>query len=133
MLHQPGRFGFHHDGSWLHWLLPLIVVVALAALAAFAVTRLFARGFRGPGTSSNAAPGPGWGPRDGAIEHARYRYARGEISREQYFGLVADLGGGPPLPFPAGPPATPTGGPPAPPAGPPVPPAGPPAPGAPAA
>lgn len=47
----------------------------------------------GPGFAPGWAGGPRYGP-DPAMDHARMRYARGEMSREEYLRLVADLGGG---------------------------------------
>ena len=46
-------------------------------------------------------PGPMMYGRDPALEHARVRYARGELSRDDYLRVVNDLGGpAPPDPTP---------------------------------
>jgi hypothetical protein len=119
----------------LGWLLPLLLLAALAAVVVFLVIRLTAR----PGA---VASGPGFGPAgpgfghrygpDPAIEQVRFRYARGELSRDDYLRIMADLGWSPggappqagpppgraPMPPPAGapmPPPPPPGGAPMPP------------------
>jgi hypothetical protein len=104
----------------LGWLLLLLLLAALIGLAVWAIMR--ATGRRGaPGAfGSGAAWSPEWsrqGP-DQALQAARLRYAQGEISRDEYARLVADLGGqvpaaaGPPRPSQA-PPSPPPGQPPA--------------------
>jgi hypothetical protein len=83
-------------------------------LVVWAALRLSGRrgpaAFRGPGgpwAAEWSRPGP-----DAALQAARLRYAQGEISREEYLRLAADLGGH--LPGPPGA-ATPPGPPPPPP------------------
>jgi hypothetical protein len=99
----PGPF-FGHPGWFelLSWLVPLLLVGALVALAVWAMLRLTGR--REPPAWGGREP-PAWGappgwqaqPRqDAALETARLRYARGELDRDQYLRLVADLGGQPP-------------------------------------
>jgi hypothetical protein len=100
---RPGPF-FGHPG-WLEllsWLVPLLLVGALVALAVLAVLRLTGR--REPPAWGGREP-PAWGAppgwqaqlrQDAALEAARLRYARGELDRDQYLRLVADLGGQPP-------------------------------------
>ena len=53
-------------------------------------------------------PGPGRGPApaDEALTHVRLRYARGELSRDEYLRMSADLGA-PVVDAPAPPPAPP--------------------------
>jgi uncharacterized membrane protein len=111
----PQRFEFGWPPLWMEllgWVLLLLLLAALIGLAVWAITR--ATGRRGtPSAYGAGAWPPEWsrqGP-DQALQAARLRYAQGEISREEYARLVADLGGqplGPPSP-PAGqaPPAAP--------------------------
>jgi uncharacterized membrane protein len=95
-----GRHSDRFQGS--HWglVIVFVVFVAVVGLAVYLLVR------RRPGATMMAGgppPGvrpPGFGP-DPAIDQVRYRYARGELSREEYFRLVGDLGwggGGPPPP-----------------------------------
>jgi uncharacterized membrane protein len=78
----PGR------GGDLFELLFLIIVVALVVAVAVALlTRVAARTNRAPG----GAPLPP--PHDDALTIARARYARGEITREEYVALSDDLSG----------------------------------------
>ncbi len=105
-----------HPGFW-GWaarLLPLLLFAVVLALAAFAIVRLFDRG-----AGHHGAPGPypPMPPVDQAVAQARYRYANGQLSREEYFRLLVDLGAAPPgpPPWPPAPEATvggPTGAPP---------------------
>ncbi len=84
--------GWHHSGwhELLGWLLPTLFFIALVALAVWAVIRL-----TGPGRPAAAAPalGPPVMRTDSALEQVRLRYARGEISREEFVQLSDDLGG----------------------------------------
>jgi len=115
------RYVIGHPGFWerVGWFLPLVVFALLLALAAFAVVRLIERGAHPSGP-----PPPSHGGADAALNQVRYRYASGQLSREEYFRLMADLGGAPPYaaappppPVPAAVPSpTPAAG--APPAGP---------------
>ena len=77
-----------------HWLIPLIFLVVLGAILIWAVLRVT----RQPA----AVGGPGWAATtttpvrpavDPAVDLVRARYARGEMSREQFLQAVADLGG----------------------------------------
>jgi uncharacterized membrane protein len=93
---------FHHqfdprmgDGGWhgvVAWLIPVLFLLVLAGLVIFIVLRL--AGQRQPAL----APAPaGWFPTrtsraDQALDHVRLRYARGEISREEFLQTSADLG-----------------------------------------
>jgi hypothetical protein len=100
--HGPGffpgpAFDAHHGGggSTLAW-----VVFALQLLLLAGIAVLIARAFMRP----KPAAGPGGfgpppfrrGPRPGPsdpLEVARHRYARGELSRDDYLQVVRDLGG----------------------------------------
>ncbi len=88
----PMEPGWHHSGWYdvLGWLLPTMFLVALIALGVWAVLRL-----AGPGRP--ATPASGYVPKtnrmDPALEQVRLRYARGEMSRDEFLQLTADLGG----------------------------------------
>lgn len=78
-------------GMWFGWVWPVIFLVGLAA-AAWGLTRAF----RAPGGQSNPAPPTpthGQPPqRDQAHEILRERYARGEISEEDFHQRMRALG-----------------------------------------
>lgn len=89
------------DGGF-HWfgILPLLLFAVLIGVIVWAVIRLTreggARALAGAGTTGGAmtVPTPVARP-DGALEELRLRYARGEMSREDYTQRLADLGGDP--------------------------------------
>jgi len=95
----------HHDfGGYNHPLLRLVIlmliVAGIAALTAFLITRFSKRHAPPPppmGRHPMAGPDP-------ALEHARVRYARGEMSREEYLQVVSDLTGAPAPPGNVSPP-----------------------------
>ncbi|MFN2590064.1 MAG: SHOCT domain-containing protein [Actinomycetota bacterium] len=72
------------------WLIPLLLILLLAGLAVWAILRVtgHSRAIAGGGGWSTAAGARG----DSALELVRARYARGEISREEFVQLSADLG-----------------------------------------
>jgi putative membrane protein len=93
-MRYPRPYPFHP--GWLDvlsWLVPLLFFVAVVALVVWAVLRLTSR-----------RDGPAWGApswrvpsrHDAALDTVRLRYARGEITREEYTSMVIDLGGQPP-------------------------------------
>jgi hypothetical protein len=93
----PGPAGLDHHGgpSTLAWVIFVLELLMLAALAV-----LIARSFMW--RPRPAGPGPGRGfrrhgppPPADPLEAVRYRYARGEITREQYLQVTRDLGGEP--------------------------------------
>jgi len=111
-----GPFAFHHGHALFAWLF-LALVAALFVLAVLAVIFLWRRSVRaGPLTRAGfEQPSPS----DPAVAELRMRYARGEVSPEEYARRLADLGyrldpGAWPHP-PASAPPTPTPPPPAPP------------------
>jgi len=94
----------HGDGYWHHghgfpvlgWLVPLLVLALLAGLVIWA--------FVGTGARRRTVQQPTAPPAasvDTALTELRLRYARGEVSREDFLRISADLGG--PVP-----PASPT-------------------------
>jgi putative membrane protein len=102
-----------HDG-WADAFhaLSTIAFVALLILLVIAVVQWLRRG---PHTLTPAVAAPAPTPRpatDQALSEARLRYARGELTREQFLQISMDLGGdvvytpAPPAPPPQ-PPATP--------------------------
>ena len=87
----PPPFDQFHHASGHHWLalILLVAVLLLAALAVFYVLRMTAR--------PRVAPvGPPAGAE--ALAIVQLRYARGEIDRDAFLRLSADLGGPPPPP-----------------------------------
>jgi putative membrane protein len=73
-------------------LLVLLALMVVAALVAFLVVRIANR--RVPPPSGFALAGPPMS--DPALSQLRLRYARGEISRDDYLQTSADLGAQPP-------------------------------------
>jgi uncharacterized membrane protein len=96
----------HHPGG-LGWVIfALLLLLILLMFVQLALTLMRPR-FGGPGKFRHRGgpPGFGWGGGPDAAAIARIRYARGEISREEYSQLVDDLGG--PTGPPHGPPPPP--------------------------
>jgi putative membrane protein len=89
--HRPLDPGWGHPGwhDLLGWLLPTLFFLAFVALVVWAVLRL--TGHERP-SAATALMGPPGMRTDSALEHVRLRYARGEISREEFAQLSADLG-----------------------------------------
>ena len=87
----PGA-GFPHPWWALLFgrLVPLLFLLGIAALVVWAVLRI---------TDRRQQPIPPWwrggpGPGDSAVEQARLRYARGEMSRDEFLQVSSDLQGG---------------------------------------
>src|SRR5262245_58078331 len=95
-----------HHPWWglLGFILPMLMFAALIALVVWAVLRLTNQSGPRPVGQSTAVP-PQARAGDAALEHARYRYARGEIDRDQFLLISTDLG----APIPAPPPPAPAG------------------------
>ncbi len=92
--HGPGRFPgpeWHHPWwqGFLGTLMPLLLLLGLAALVVWAVLRV---SDRRPPASLSPPPWPAR-PADNALEHARLRYARGEMSRDEFLQISSDLQG----------------------------------------
>jgi putative membrane protein len=86
-----GQHGFGHHGLWLFGVAPLILWMVLIGVAIWAVLRVTSRRALVASTTPLSA-----GPRpDGALEEVRLRYARGEMSREEFAQRSHDLGGSP--------------------------------------
>jgi len=83
-------------------LLLILLLAALIGVMVWAVIKLTSQGAARPtGQTLAAAPNV---RTDTALEHARYRYARGEIDRDQFLLISNDLGApisAPPPPAPA--------------------------------
>jgi len=84
---------YHPWWSFAGVIFLLLLFAAVVALLIWAVLRLTEErpaplaGWRGLPQGQR----PGWRP-DVALEHARYRYARGEIGREEFMQISTDLG-----------------------------------------
>jgi len=82
---DPGWPG-HCSGWWgLGGIVPLVLFLVLAGVVVWAVLRLTPQSHAGP-------PAPPTPPRDPVLEEVRLRYARGEISREEFLQRSRDLG-----------------------------------------
>jgi putative membrane protein len=91
LLHHGDRVFGHHGWWWgLGVILPSLLILVLIGVTIWAVFRITARGpvpAMGPGPSTPA------GRRDQALEEVRLRYARGEMTREEFVQRSRDLGG----------------------------------------
>jgi putative membrane protein len=90
----PGR-GFVVDhgwwwGFWAHFI-PFLFFVALIGLVVWAVVRVSGRAVVPAVAPAGFAPASRMDP---ALEEVRLRYARGEMSREEFVQRSQDLGGG---------------------------------------
>lgn len=94
--------GFDWGPAILHFVFMLLILGAIAALAVWLIqsTRHGALAHEHP-----TAPPPA---EDVALREARMRYARGEMSREEFMQISTDLGGMPLVPPPPPPPEAPT-------------------------
>jgi hypothetical protein len=90
---------YHHGGpaalAWTIFALQLVLLLGLGALLVSALAgprmRPWARPFPGP-SRPPVGPQPG---RHDPMEVVRMRYARGELSRDDYLQATRDLGGTP--------------------------------------
>jgi hypothetical protein len=89
---------FHGHGAGIFFIFPLLLFAVLIGLLIYLLVRTSRHGGLGgrfaPAGGGAGGPGPRFGP-DPAFDQARFRYARGEISRDEYYRLVEDLGWGP--------------------------------------
>lgn len=82
--------GGHHGGAGgLGWVIFALQLLMLAALAVLLVRAFAHRGPRGLGRRM------GLGGRPDPLSFAQMRYARGELSRDEYQQLTKDLAGQP--------------------------------------
>jgi uncharacterized membrane protein len=97
--HMDPRFGggpgLGHHGLWFFGLVPLILWAILIGVAIWAVLRVTSR----RAMVATTAPIPTGHRPDAALEEVRLRYARGEMSREEFAQRSRDLGGNPPEPI----------------------------------
>jgi uncharacterized membrane protein len=89
MMIPDGFGGGHHGAGGLGW-----VIFALQLLMLVALAVLLVRAFAFPAMPNRRFLMKGRGPRD-PLAHVRMRYARGDISREEYLQATRDLGGEP--------------------------------------
>ncbi len=82
-----GPPGYHPWWEVLGAVLPALLLGALIALLVWAVLR----------TTRGGPPPRG---ADAALEQLRYRYARGELGRDEFLRMWQDLGAPPPVPPP---------------------------------
>ncbi len=92
------RHGDHgmYQGYWDHggmhpltWVLLVVLIALLLALLAFVLSRLFPGRFQAPRRPAVA------GPLGDAIGIARLRYAKGELTRDEFIRMNEDLGAPP--------------------------------------
>lgn len=95
--------------NWLGWFIPLLLLGGLVVAVVYFMTRPAAH-HRPVAMFGHS----GFAQSDQAIAHARYRYASGQLGRDEYFQLLTDLGAPPqafappaPPPPPPPPPETP--------------------------
>jgi uncharacterized membrane protein len=93
MWHQPYQGPFDHTPWWAPFqtILPLLLLVALVGV----VVWLIVRSSRQPVASAPGLASPAPRP-DAALEHARMRYAQGQIDRDRFLRITQDLSGAEP-------------------------------------
>jgi uncharacterized membrane protein len=85
--HQFGPPEAHHGWWFLGGVIPLVLFAVLIAVVVWAVLRV-------TGHSQPAVAGWTWVPRrDDALEEVRLRYARGEMTRDEFVQRYQDLAG----------------------------------------
>lgn len=92
---RPGHLAQRGEGWWLVGsLLQLLLLGAIVVLAVLVAQRLIGRSAGRADRTDAVAPAPAaTGPvPDEALIQLRLRYARGEVSREDYLRTAADLG-----------------------------------------
>lgn len=109
----PGPFFVHHSWWWGFWahFIAFLFFLALIGLVVWVVLRLTGRPHMAAMVPAGGDVRPPPRP-DPALEEVRLRYARGEMSREEFVQRSRDLGGeSEPMAGPAGAPSEPTAGP----------------------
>jgi putative membrane protein len=87
------RLGDHGWGwGFFGGLVPLLMFLLLIAVAVWAIVRVTNRPLAAPASEAGVPVFR----RDAALDEVRLRYARGELSREEYVQRSRDLGGTPP-------------------------------------
>jgi putative membrane protein len=98
MYPHPDPRWMDHGWWWGFGWVPLLLFVVVIGVVVWAVLRATRQANVQP-------PAPPVPPRDPVLEEVRLRYARGEISREDFLQRTADLTGGAPDPNQGSPPA----------------------------
>jgi uncharacterized membrane protein len=83
----------HPWWGFIGWVVPMLLIVGLVAVAVWMVARTTRERPQAAVALPAAPPAPPPAG-DAAMEHARRRYAQGEIGREEYLQIANDLGGG---------------------------------------
>ena len=98
-MHHYGDNDWHGGGhaAGLHWIIPLIILLLLIGGIVWLIVRGSCRSgaAAGPPPFNWPVPPPGGRlhrPGDPALTALRLRYARGEVSRDDYLRIAADLG-----------------------------------------
>lgn len=100
LIHRFGP-GFGGPGWFVGGVLPTLLLLVLIGVLVWAVLRSTSAG-RATAPAAALPPAP---RKDPALEEVRLRYARGEMSREEYVERSRDLGGSVPEPGEPPPPA----------------------------
>lgn len=88
----------HFSSGWIDrpwwdgfgWLMPLVVLATFAVVAVWAISRITRQQTL---PLAQAVASPPYRPRaDGAVDEARLRHARGDLTREEYLQIARDLG-----------------------------------------
>ena len=95
MFHRFGPMHFYPRVFWWESLIHVLVFAAVVVLVVFLIRRLFGDHHHAHHGSWTAPPPPP-AHADPALNEARLRYARGEISRDDYLRIATDLTGQPP-------------------------------------
>ena len=93
MWQQPYHGPFGHAPWWAPFqtILPLLLLVALVGVVVWLIVRTSRQPVAAGPMASAASPRP-----DVALEHARMRYAQGQIDRDEFLRITTDLSGAEP-------------------------------------
>jgi uncharacterized membrane protein len=88
------HFGEHGGWGWVGGLISVLFIAGLITLLVLVVLRVSGRGFHPlqHAVAGGWAPLPVAPPVDEAVAQLRLRYARGEVGRDEYLRIAADLG-----------------------------------------
>lgn len=95
--HARGFAERDHGWELFGGVIPMVLLLLLIGVAVWAIVRVTSRGPTPVQASTSAAPAV---LRDSALEEVRLRYARGELTREEFVQRSRDLGATPPEPGP---------------------------------